>query len=105
MKVNELQPGHYYACYKTWPDEVDKDIVLLVHFYDKEWVEDWKFYKIQGFIIECSPKSIGATREFIKAYAKQGFIETEFKEITEEQFNDIRAKYTIMYNTVQKLME
>ena len=99
MKVNELQIGHYYACYDTWRKEVDTTTVNIIKVSNKERTE-YGFRKVWGEITECSLPEFSIEFTYIKAYP-----ETDFKEITEKQYAEILNKYKALYSAAQKLME
>lgn len=99
MKVNELQPGHYYACYDTFIDEVDSSTVHLINYANVEQTE-YRICKVYGEITTCSLSEFSRDYGFMRTYP-----ETEFKEITEKQYTEIFNKYKSLYMATQKLME
>lgn len=99
MKINELQPGHYYVCYNTWESAVDTTEVHIINFGSAEKTE-YDDYNIYGEIIACYRTGLSVGYKCIMIHSA-----TEFKEITEKQYAEILNKYKSLYISVQKLME
>lgn len=99
MKVNELQPGHYYACYNTWEDTVDTTEVYIIK-YDRAEKTEYDDYDIYGKIIACYRTGLSIDYRCIMIHSA-----TEFKEITEKQYAEILNKYKALYLATQKLMQ
>ena len=99
MKVNELQPGHYYACYDTWKDEVDTSTVHIIKYGDAEKTE-YGGYNVYGEITTCCLTELSRGYRSIMVHSA-----TDFKEITEKKYAEILNKYKSLYSAIQKLME
>lgn len=99
MKINELQPGHYYVCYNTWESGVDTTEVDIIKYGSAEKTE-YDDYNVYGEIIACWLTGVSLNYKCVMVHPT-----TEFKEITEEQYSEILKKYKALYLATQKLMQ